>query len=169
MSALDFAHGYLVASFLSPLSNRRTDAYGEDRLRFPLEVVDSVREVWAGVLAVRVSVTDWAPRGLTLEDGIEIARALVEHGCDLLHVEAGQTIAHDRPQYRRGFLTAVSDRVRNEARVPTLVRGHLTTLDDANTIVAAGRADLCILDLPAAAIEREVALAPPRAAATARA
>jgi anthraniloyl-CoA monooxygenase len=98
-------------------------------------------------------VTDWAPRGLAADDGIAIARVLAEHGCDLVHVEAGQTVAADRPEYRRGFLTALSDRVRNEARVPTLVGGHLTTPDDANTLVAAGRADLCILDLPSARIE----------------
>jgi anthraniloyl-CoA monooxygenase len=145
---LDLAHGYLLASFLSPLTNRREDAYGDDRLRFPLEVVDAVRAAWPRALAARVSVKDWHPRGNTVPDGIAIARALAEHGVDLVHVEAGQTVAADRPDYRRGFLTALSDRVRNEARVPTLVRGHLTTLDDANTIVGAGRADLCILDLP---------------------
>jgi anthraniloyl-CoA monooxygenase len=154
---LDFAHGYLLASFLSPLSNRRTDAYGEDRLRFPLEVLDDLRRVWEGVLAVRLSVTDWARGGVSVEEGIAIARALVEHGCDLVHTEAGQTIAEDRPEYRRGFLTALSDRVRAEARVPTLVGGHLTTLDDVNTIVGAGRADLCILDLPPSDLESELA------------
>ncbi len=145
---LDLAHGYLLASFLSPLTNRRDDDYGGDRLRFTLEVVDAVREVWPRALAARLSVTDWHPRGNTVEDGIAIARAVAEHGVDLIHIEAGQTVAEDRPDYRRGFLTALSDRLRNEARVPTLVRGHLTTLDDANTIVGAGRADLCILDLP---------------------
>jgi anthraniloyl-CoA monooxygenase len=157
---LDFAHGYLLASFLSPLSNRRSDAYGADRLRFPLEVLDAVREAWNGVLAVRLSITDWAPGGLSVEDGVSIARTLVGHGCDLVHVEAGQTVAEDRPEYRRGFLTSLSDRVRTEARVPTLVGGHLTTLDDANTIVGAGRADLCIVDLPPSDLERELAPAP---------
>jgi anthraniloyl-CoA monooxygenase len=154
---LDFAHGYLLASFLSPLSNRRTDAYGRDRLRFPLEVLDDIRRVWDGVLAVRLSVTDWARDGVSVDEGIAIARALVEHGCDLVHTVAGQTIAEDRPEYRRGFLTALSDRVRTEARVPTLVGGHLTTLDDVNTIVGAGRADLCILDLPPSDLESELA------------
>ena len=95
-----------------------------------------MRAVWPRVLAVRLSVTDWHPRGNSVDDGIAIARALAEHGVDLIHVEAGQTVHDDRPEYRRGFLTAISDRVRNEARVPTLVRGHLTTLDEANTIVA---------------------------------
>jgi anthraniloyl-CoA monooxygenase len=153
---LDFAHGYLPASFLSPLGNRRTDAYGENRLRFPLEVLDAVRRAWKGVLAVRLSITDWAPGGLSVDEGVAVARALVEHGCDLVHTVAGQTVAEERPEYRRGFLTALSDRVRAGARVPTLVGGHLTTLDDANTIVGAGRGDLCILDLPPSDIEREL-------------
>jgi anthraniloyl-CoA monooxygenase len=151
---LDFAHGYLLASFLSPLTNRRSDEHGEDRLRFPVSVLEAVRTEWRDVLAVRLSVTDWHPRGNSIDDGIAIARTLAEHGCDLVHVEAGQTVHDDRPEYGRGFLTALSDRVRNEARVPTLVGGHLTTPDDVNTIVAAGRADLCILDLQPAAIER---------------
>jgi anthraniloyl-CoA monooxygenase len=157
---LDFAHGYLVASFLSPLSNRRTDAYGADRLRFPLELLDDVRRAWDGVLAVRLSITDWTRGGVSVDDGVAIARAMTEHCCDLVHTVAGQTIAEDRPDYRRGFLTALSDRVRAEARVPTLVGGHLTTLDDVNTIVGAGRADLCILDLPPSDLEREPTAVP---------
>jgi anthraniloyl-CoA monooxygenase len=95
-----------------------------------------------------------------VDEGIAIARAVVEHGCDLVHTVAGQTIAEDRPEYRRGFLTALSDRVRAEARVPTLVGGHLTTLDDVNTIVGAGRGDLCILDLPPSHVESELARVP---------
>jgi anthraniloyl-CoA monooxygenase len=146
---LDLAHGYLLGSYLSPLVNPE-----EDRLRFPLSVLDAVRAVWPGPLSVRLSVTDWHRRGNSLDDGIELARAMKAHGADLIHVEAGQTIHDDRPEYRRGFLTLLSDRVRNEARVPTLVGGHMTTIDDANTAVAAGRADLVLLDLPAADIER---------------
>ena len=146
---IDMAHGYLLGSYLSPLTNDE-----EDRLRFPLRVLEAVRAAWEGPLAVRLSVTDWHPRGNSVDDGIGIARALAERGCDLIHVEAGQTIHDDRPQYRRGFLTALSDRVRNEARVPTLVGGYLTTLDEANTIVGAGRADLVLLDLPETRIER---------------
>ena len=119
---LDMAHGYLLGSYLSPLVNRE-----DDRLRFPLSVLHAVREVWPGVLAVRLSVTDWHPRGNSVGDGVAIARAMAEGGADLIHVEAGQTVHDDRPEYRRGFLTALSDRVRNEARVPTLVGGHLTT------------------------------------------
>jgi anthraniloyl-CoA monooxygenase len=146
---IDMAHGYLLGSYLSRLTNDE-----DDRLRFPVRVLEAVRTEWEGPLAVRLSVTDWHPRGNTVEDGIAIARALAEHGCDLIHVEAGQTIHDDRPQYRRGFLTALSDRVRNEARVPTLVGGYLTTLDEANTIIGAGRADLVLLDLPETQIER---------------
>jgi anthraniloyl-CoA monooxygenase len=146
---IDMAHGYLLGSYLSPLTNDE-----DDRLRFPLRVLDAVRAAWEGPLAVRLSVTDWHPRGNQVEDGIAIARALAEHGCDLVHVEAGQTIHDDRPQYRRGYLTALSDRVRNEARVPTIVGGYLTTLDEANTIIGAGRADLVLLDLPETQIER---------------
>jgi anthraniloyl-CoA monooxygenase len=149
---VDMAHGYLLASYLSPLTNDE-----EERLRFPLRVLEAVRVAWEGPLAVRLSVTDWHPRGNQVEDGIAIARAMGEAGADLIHVEAGQTIHDDRPQYGRGFLTALSDRVRNEARVPTLVGGYLTTLDEANTIVGAGRADLVLLDLPETQIERPIA------------
>src|SRR5215211_1499274 len=148
---LDMAHGYLLGSYLSPLTNPE-----EDRLRFPLEVLEAVRGVWAGPLAVRLSITDWHPRGNSVEEGIAIARALGDAGTDLIHVEAGQTVHDDLPEYRRGFLTALSDRVRNEARVPTIVGGYLTTLDEANTIVGAGRADLVLLDLPEAQIERSL-------------
>ena len=150
---LDFGHGYLLGSFLSPLTNLRPDEYGLDRLRYPLELLDAVREAWNGPLSVRLSVTDWARGGLSVEDGVAIARALAEHGCDLVHTAAGQTVLDDRPEYRRGFLTSLSDRVRSEAGVATLVGGHLTTLDDVNTIVGAGRADLCILDLSSLVID----------------
>ena len=148
---LDMAHGYLLGSYLSPLTNDE-----DERLRYPLRVLEAVRAAWEGPLAVRVSVTDWHPRGNDVADGIAIARAMREAGADLIHVEAGQTIHDDRPQYRRGFLTALSDRVRNEARVPTLVGGYLTTLDEVNTIVGAGRADLVLLDLPETRIERRL-------------
>jgi anthraniloyl-CoA monooxygenase len=145
---LDMAHGYLLGSYLSPLTNPE-----EDRLRFPLQVLEAVRRARKGPLAVRLSVTDWHLRGNSVDDGIAIARALGEGGADLIHVEAGQTVHDDRPEYHRGFLTALSDRVRNEAGVPTLVGGYLTRLDEANTIVGAGRADLVLLDLPEAQIE----------------
>ncbi|HEY7594014.1 MAG TPA: FAD-dependent monooxygenase [Actinophytocola sp.] len=148
--SLDLADGYLLASFLSPLSNRRDDEYGADPLRFPLSVVDAVRAVWPAdrLLVVRLTVLDWARGGRTIEDGIEHARALAEHGVDLVHIRAGHTTAGSRPEYRRGYLTTLSDRVRNEAGVATLVGGYLTTADEVNTIVAAGRADLCVFEPP---------------------
>jgi anthraniloyl-CoA monooxygenase len=161
---LDFGHGYLLASFISPLTNQRSDEYGRERPRFPLEVFDAVRRVWEGPLSVRLSITDWARGGLSISDGVAVARVLVENGCDIVHTVAGQTIHHDRPEYRRGFLTVLSDRVRAEARIPTLVGGHLTTLDDVSTVVGSGRADLCILDLSSADVEREIAAAPDSAA-----
>ena len=160
---LDMGHGYLLASFLSPESNRREDEYGGDlggRLRFPLQVLDAVREAWPEdqLLAVRLNVLDGTRHGLKLPDGIAIARELAAHGCGLVHVVAGQTVP-EAPQavYRRGFLTPLADRVRAEARVPTLVGGYLTTPDEANTILGAGRADLCLLDIPETELERQLA------------
>lgn len=159
---LDAAHGYLLASFLSPLANRREDEYGgslENRLRFPLEVLAAVRDAWPAdrLLAVRLSVTDWARDGVSADEGIELARVMASAGAQLIHVEAGQTIAGGVPEYRRGYLTNLSDRVRNEARVPTLVGGYLTTLDEVNTAVVTGRADLCLLQLVGAEAEGVVA------------
>jgi anthraniloyl-CoA monooxygenase len=143
---LDLADGHLLASFLSPLTNKRSDEYGAEPLRFPLSVVDAVRAVWPGLLAARLTVTDLARGGTTVEQGIAHARALGDHGVDLIHVRAGHTTANSRPEYRRGHLTTLSDRVRNEAGVPTLVGGYLTTTDEVNTVVAAGRADLCLFE-----------------------
>jgi anthraniloyl-CoA monooxygenase len=149
--ALDLAHGYLLGSFLSPLTNRREDGYGgsaERRLRFPLEVVDAVRAVWPAdrPLAVTLQADDCAPGGLGLDDAVAIAATLREHGCDLVEVASGWTVATDRPDYRRFYLVPASDRVRNEAGVATVAGGNLTTADDVSTILAAGRADLCLLD-----------------------
>jgi len=147
---LDLAHGHLLAGFLSPLTNRRTDEFGGDltaRLRFPLAVVDAVRSVWPSgrPLSACVTVTDWHRHGLTVDDGVRITGALAEHGVGLVRVSAGQTVAECQPDYRRGFLTRMADRVRSEAGVPTVVGGYLTTVDEANTIIGAGRADLCEL------------------------
>jgi anthraniloyl-CoA monooxygenase len=167
---IDMGHGYLLGSFLSPASNRREDEYGADRLRFPLEVLDAVREAWPEerLLAVRLGVMDGTRHGLQLRDGIAIARELTGHGCALVHVVAGQTVPEaPRADYRRGFLTPLADRVRAEARVPTLVGGHLTTPDEANTILGAGRADLVLLDVPETELERLAAPDPERAVALA--
>lgn len=149
---LNFAHGYLVAGFISPLTNRRTDQYGgtlDNRLRFPLRVLDTVRAVWKRPLLVRISATDWADGGMALDESVSIAAQLKAHGCDLIHVVMGQTVWEGRPDYRRLFGVLASDRIRNEAGVPTIAAGNISTTDDANTILAAGRADLCVLELPA--------------------
>jgi anthraniloyl-CoA monooxygenase len=148
---LNFAHGYLVAGFISPLTNRRTDEYGgslENRMRFPLAVLDMVRSTWERPLLVRISASDWAPTGSDLDEAVAIAGMLKARGCDLVHAVMGQTVWESRPDYRRLFGVPASDRIRNEAGIPTLAAGNITTADDVNTILAAGRADLCILDLP---------------------
>jgi anthraniloyl-CoA monooxygenase len=147
---LHMAHGYLLASFLSPLSNKRADEYGgslENRLRFPLAVFDAVRAVWPKEkpLGVVLNADDCAPDGLTIEDAITVARELKTHGCDLIQPLAGHTIPDATPAYGRGFLTRYSARIRNEAGIATLVGGYLTTMDEINTALAGGRADLCIL------------------------
>ncbi|HXN04882.1 MAG TPA: FAD-dependent monooxygenase [Candidatus Acidoferrum sp.] len=149
---LNFAHGYLVAGFISPLTNRRTDEYGgslENRMRLPLAVLDLVRTTWERPLLVRISASDWAPGGSDLDEAVAIAALLKTHGCDLVHAVMGQTIWEGRPDYRRLFGVPASDRIRNEAGIPTLATGNITTADDVNTILAAGRADLCMLDLRA--------------------
>jgi anthraniloyl-CoA monooxygenase len=148
---LDLAHGHLLGGFLSPLANRREDEFGgplERRLRFPLRVVDAVRAAWPGdrPLWAAVTVTDWAPGGLEPEEAVAVARELAAHGCDLLQVTAGQTTAAGRPDYGRLHLVGWSDLIRNQAGVPTMVGGNLTTADEVNTVLAAGRADLCLLD-----------------------
>lgn len=147
---LHFAHGYLLASFLSPLTNRRQDEYGgnlANRARYPLEVFQAVRAVWpAGKpISVRISATDWMPGGFTPADAIEVARMLKELGCDILDVSAGQTVPGAKPVYGRLFQTPFADRVRHEAGMPTMTVGNISSWADVNAILAAGRADLCVL------------------------
>jgi anthraniloyl-CoA monooxygenase len=148
---LDLAHGYLLGGFVSPLANRRDDEYGgplEGRLRFPLEVVDAVRAAWPAErpLWAALAASDWAPGGIEPDEAVEAAVALSGHGCELLQVTAGQATADGRPDYGRFFLVGWSDLVRNEAGVATMVGGNLTTADEVDTILAAGRADICLLD-----------------------
>ena len=146
---IHMAHGYLLASFLSPATNHREDAYGgplENRMRFPLEVFDAVRAVWSDKpLSVRISAVDWVPEGQRIEDSIAVARALKERGVDIVDVSAGQTVPHAKPEYGRQFQTPFSDRIRHEVRVPTMAVGNISSYMDVNTILAAGRADLCAL------------------------
>jgi anthraniloyl-CoA monooxygenase len=146
---LDMAHGYLLASFLSPLTNRRGDEFGgslENRLRYPLRILDAVRHRWQGPLVVRITASDLHPNGATVEDAVGVAKAMRDHGCDMVHVTAGQTVWNDRPIYGPMYLAPYADRIRNEAGIPVMVGGNLATADEINTILAAGRADLCILD-----------------------
>ena len=153
MLELHCAHGYLLASFLSPLTNRRTDEYGGDlanRLRFPLEVFRAIRAVWpqGRPMSVRISATDWMEGGLSAEDSVAMARAFTDAGCDLVDVSAGQTVAEAQPIYGRMFQTPFSDQIRNDGGVATMCVGNITTADQVNTILAAGRADLVALGRP---------------------
>jgi len=154
MIELHMAHGYLLSSFISPLTNRRDDAYGGDianRMRFPLEVFDAVRAAWPGdrPISVRISATDWvADGGLTPDDSVEVAKLLKAHGCDLVDVSAGQTVPEAKPVYGRMFQTPFADQIRQEVGIATMAVGNITSADQVNTIVAAGRADLVALARP---------------------
>jgi anthraniloyl-CoA monooxygenase len=150
MLEIHAAHGYLLASFISPLTNRRTDAYGgtlENRMRFPLEVFDAVRAAWPEErpMSVRISAVDWFPGGHEPADAVAVARMLRQHGCDAVDVSAGQTVADQRPVYGRLFQTPFADRIRHEVGIATMAVGNISSYADVNTILAAGRADLCLL------------------------
>ncbi|MGV9692287.1 bifunctional salicylyl-CoA 5-hydroxylase/oxidoreductase [Streptomyces sp. NPDC003444] len=150
---LHAAHGYLLSGFLSPLTNHRTDAYGGDlegRLRFPLEVLDAVREAWPDdrPLTVRISATDWAEGGTTAEDAVATARALAAHGADAVDVSTGQVVPHETPAYGRSYQTPYADRIRNETGIPVIAVGAISSWDDVNSLLLAGRADLCALARP---------------------
>jgi anthraniloyl-CoA monooxygenase len=144
------AHGYLLATFLSPLTNRRLDEYGgslEGRLRFPLEVLRAVRRAWPAhkPISVRLSAHDWAPGGTTPDDAVHIAKAVAAAGADIIDVSSGQTVSDEKPVYGRLFQTPFADRVRLEAGVRTMTVGNISSYADVNSILAAGRADLCVL------------------------
>ncbi|GGW20055.1 salicylyl-CoA 5-hydroxylase [Streptomyces capoamus] len=150
---LHCAHGYLLSGFLSPLTNRRTDAYGgslEKRLRFPLEVFEAVRGVWPAErpVTVRISATDWAEGGTSAEDAVGIARAFAAHGADAIDVSTGQVVAEERPEFGRSYQTPFADRIRHEVRVPVIAVGAISSWDDVNSLILAGRADLCALARP---------------------
>jgi anthraniloyl-CoA monooxygenase len=153
MLELHMAHGYLLAGFISPVTNRRTDEYGgslANRLRFPLEVFDAVRAAWPEdrPMAVRLSATDWIPGGLSAVDAVEIGKIFKAHGCDLIDVSTGQTDPASKPVYGRMYQTLYSEQIRNEAVIATMAVGAITSADQVNTIIAAGRADLVALARP---------------------
>ncbi|HEX7052382.1 MAG TPA: bifunctional salicylyl-CoA 5-hydroxylase/oxidoreductase [Burkholderiales bacterium] len=153
MLEIHMAHGYLLASFISPLTNRRQDAYGgsiENRMRFPLEVFRACREAWphGKPLSVRISATDWAPGGLSGEDLIALTRMLKEAGCDLIDCSTGQTVPWQKPVYGRMYQAPYADWVRNEVGIATMTVGAITTPDQVNTLLAAGKADLVALARP---------------------
>ena len=150
---LHCAHGYLLSSFISPLTNRRTDAYGgdlENRCRFPLEVFRGIRAVWPEEkpMSVRISAHDWVPGGITPDDAVEIARLFKAAGADLIDVSSGQVSKQEKPIYGRMYQTPFADRVRNEAGIATIAVGGIAEADHANSIIAAGRADLCAVARP---------------------
>jgi anthraniloyl-CoA monooxygenase len=150
---LHCAHGYLLSSFISPLTNRRNDEFGgslENRCRYPLQVLRAMRAVWPGhkPMSVRISAHDWVEGGITPDDAVLMARLFKNAGADLIDVSSGQVSKKERPVYGRMFQTPFADRVRNEARIPTMAVGSIFEADHANSIIAAGRADLCAVGRP---------------------
>lgn len=150
---LHCAHGYLLSSFISPLTNQRTDDYGgslENRLRYPLEVFAAVRAAWPAdkPISVRISAHDWVEGGITPEDAVAIAKAFKAAGADMIDCSSGQVSKKEKPVYGRMFQTPFADRIRQEAGIPTIAVGAISEADHANSILAAGRADLCAVARP---------------------
>ncbi|SIQ53050.1 bifunctional salicylyl-CoA 5-hydroxylase/oxidoreductase [Pseudacidovorax sp. RU35E] len=150
---LHCAHGYLLSSFISPLTNQRTDEYGgslENRLRYPLEVFAAVRAAWPAdkPISVRISAHDWVEGGITPEDAVAIAKAFKAAGADMIDCSSGQVSKKEKPVYGRMFQTPFADRIRQEAGIPTIAVGAISEADHANSILAAGRADLCAVARP---------------------
>jgi anthraniloyl-CoA monooxygenase len=147
---LHCAHGYLLSSFLSPVTNQRTDEYGgsvENRLRFPLEVFAAMRAVWTAhkPMTVRISATDWVENGISMQDTLEVARAYEQAGAAAIDVSTGQVTSEERPAFGRSYQTPFADAIRNTLNIPTIAVGVISSADDVNTIVLSGRADLCAL------------------------
>ncbi len=147
------AHGYLMSSFISPLTNQRTDEYGgslENRCRYPIEVLEAMRAVWPKdrPMSVRISANDWVPGGLTPEDAAEVARLFKEAGADVIDCSSGQVSKAEKPVYGRMFQVPFADRIRNEVGIPTIAVGNIFEGDHVNTIIASGRADLCAIARP---------------------
>jgi anthraniloyl-CoA monooxygenase len=152
---LHMAHGYLLSSFISPASNHRTDAYGgslENRARFPLEVFDAVRAAWPAEkpIFVRISATDWLDdgEGTTIADSVRFARLLKAHGCDLVDVSSAGNTPESHPEYGRMYQVPFAEQIRHEAGIPVMAVGAILGWDHVNTVLAAGRADLCALARP---------------------
>jgi anthraniloyl-CoA monooxygenase len=150
---LHCAHGYLLSSFISPLTNQRADSYGgslENRLRYPLEVFTAVRAAWPQdkPISVRISANDWVEGGITPADAVEIARAFKAAGADMIDCSSGQVSKKEKPVYGRMFQTPFADRIRQEAGIATIAVGAISEADHANSILAAGRADLCAVARP---------------------
>jgi anthraniloyl-CoA monooxygenase len=150
---LHCAHGYLLSAFISPLTNQRDNEYGgslENRCRYPLEVFSALRAVWPAdkPMSVRISAHDWAEGGNTADDAVTIAQLFKAVGADLIDVSSGQTTRHARPLYGRMYQTPFSDRIRNEIGIATMAVGAIFEADHVNSIIAAGRADLCALARP---------------------
>lgn len=153
MIELHCAHGYLLSSFITPLSNHRTDEYGgsiANRVRYPVEVFAAIRAVWPEdrPMSVRISATDWVEGGVTGDDAVEVAKAFMAAGADIIHVSTGQTSTEAKPVYGRMYQTPFSDQIRNDLRIPTITVGNITEADQVNAIIASGRADLCALGRP---------------------
>ena len=153
MLELHCAHGYLLASFLSPLTNLRSDEYGggiDNRLRYPLEVFAAMREVWPNdkPMSVRISASDWKEGGISEADTVAIAKAFANAGCDLIDVSAGQTVPDQAPIYGRMFQTPFAEAIRNLTDIKTLAVGNITSAEQVNTIIACRRADLVALARP---------------------
>ena len=153
MLELHCAHGYLLSAFITPLSNQRSDEYGgslENRLRYPLEVFQAMRAVWPEhkPISVRISAHDWVAGGVDAEEAVKISQQFYQAGADIIHVSAGQTHLAEKPVYGRMFQTPFADRIRNEAHIPTIAVGAIFEIDHVNSILAAGRADLCSLARP---------------------
>jgi anthraniloyl-CoA monooxygenase len=154
---LHCAHGYLLSSFLSPLSNHRSDEYGgplANRLRYPLDVFDAVRAAWPAdrPLSVRISATDWYEGGNDVDEAVEIARAFAARGADAIHVSTGQVVKDEQPAFGRSYQTPYADRIRNEIGRPcgvtVIAVGAIASYDDVNSLLMAGRADLVAVGRP---------------------
>jgi anthraniloyl-CoA monooxygenase len=147
---LHMAHGYLLSSFLSPLTNVREDEYGQDRAKFPLEVFAACREVWPAhkPMSARISAMDWVEGGFDGDDAVAFAKRLAMAGCDIVDVSTGQVSPDQKPAYGRSYQTPYADRIRHEAGIPVIAVGAISSYDDVNTIILAGRADLCALARP---------------------